>query len=105
MTADTPTADAVEGSTVKVGSTKDPRRYAPRVPARNRPRNSEVTWRARVGLIAWFAAGLAAGVSLWFVSVIVLALFGFLFAAVVYGIALELIVWVTGTARPVSSCR
>jgi hypothetical protein len=50
--------------------------------------------RNRLEVGAWFVAGLAAGVGLWFASVVVLVLFGFSFAAVMYGVVLELSMWV-----------
>lgn len=50
--------------------------------------------RNRLEVGACFVAGLSAGVGLWFASVVVLVLFGFSFAAVMYGVVLELGLWV-----------
>jgi hypothetical protein len=49
--------------------------------------------RDRIEQVAWALLGLAAGYGLWLVSIVILTVFGFSFAAVLYAPILELAIW------------
>lgn len=49
--------------------------------------------RDRIEQVVWTLLGLAAGYGLWLASTVILALFGFSFAAVLYAPVLQLAIW------------
>ena len=57
----------------------------------------------RVGWVLWAGVGLAAGIGLWFVSLVVLMMAGFSFYAVTAAAFLELLIWLV--AAPILYTR